>query len=210
MSQAQRFLAFAAATLALAAALAVLLPWGLGASDPEGAVLTALKALERRAPSRALSYGTLVPRSLQYQRLEVQLAPGGEVALVTATLDLEGALERPLDPERTRISSLGLERIPFRRAGGEWEASAGGWPRLAAALEALEARRRGQEQARPPGVTRRRWQARAWYLRSEREGVTVAEDWRLTEDAAARPVDELGTTRLVLEDLPDGGLGWRE
>jgi hypothetical protein len=213
MSQGQRFLAFAAATLALVAALAVLLPRLLGAAEPEGAVLTAVKALERRAPAGPLSFGTLSPASVLYQRLEVHLDPSGETALVTGTLDLEGAVLRPGESEPTRVSSLGLERIPFRRQGGDWEATRGGWPLLAAALEALEARRRDREQERPPGAGRRRFRARAWYLRSEREGVTVAEDWRLEEaatPASTGPVDELGTTRLVLRGLPDGGLSWRE
>jgi hypothetical protein len=206
MSQVQRALAAGAATLALALALWVLVPRLLGASDPEGEVLTALKALERQAPPGPLSFGVLHPRQLQYQRMGVSLLPSGEAAWVTATLDLVGAVERPGDAARTEVSSLGLERIPFERRGGGWVAVEGGWPRLAAALELLEQRRRATEAKVEPGVARRRLQARAWYLRSEREAVAVAEDFRLQEDGPSRPRDELGTSRFELRALSDGGL----
>jgi hypothetical protein len=191
-------------------ALVVLGPRLLGASAPEGEVLTALKILERQAPQARLSFGVLYTRSLQYQRMEARVEPDGQRAWVTATLDLEAALQRAGDPEATRVSSLGLERVPFVRRGASWEPEAGGWPRLTRGLEALERRRVALEAAAGPGVTGRHYTALAWYVRSEREGLAVAEDWRLEEDGPDRRRDQRGTTRLELRSSPDGGFEWQE
>jgi hypothetical protein len=100
--------------------------------------------------------------------------------------------------------------VPFARRAGAWAPVAGGWPRLSAALEALERRRQALESARPAGVTRRRYRALAWYLRSEREAVQVAEDFRVDEDGADRPRDESGSRRFALLVAPDGGFDDRE
>jgi hypothetical protein len=207
MTELQRFLTFAAATAALGVALVVLVPRLLGASEPGGEVLTALKVLERDARPVPLATGLLRPGALHYQRMEVRLEPGGEEALVTATLDLEAVLERPGEAESTRVSSLGLERVRFIQRGGSWAPEAGGWPRLAAALAALEQRRLALDAEAARGASGRRYRVRAWYLRSEREAVAVAEDWRL-EGSGGK--EEQGTTRLELPRLADGGLEWRQ
>jgi hypothetical protein len=47
-------------------------------------------------------------------------------------------------------------------------------------------------------VTHRRYQVKAWYLRTERSGVRVTEEYRLEGDTPDRPVDEEGRRSLVL------------
>jgi len=208
MSQAQRFLGFLAATVALVVAVAVLGPRLLGvAAGPEVELVTRLKAFERTGlelPVGAL--GTLHGANVNFQRLSVTLDADGQGATVTSTLDLTGNFERG-PTSRTTVSSLGLERARYRFRDGAWEPETSDAPRLLAILSALETRRRALEgDAVPPdagaesleGMTRRVYTSEAWFIRSERGDVLVSEDYRLEGQRPERPVDEKGTRRLSL------------
>jgi hypothetical protein len=206
MSQWQRFLAFFAATAALGLAIAVLGPRLLGAaSGPEVELVTSLKLVERKGVSLPLGFGRLSSTELQYQRLSVTLDALAERAMLTATLDFTGTLERPGQSFPTRVSSLGLERIQYVLHDGDWVATGSTLERLRSIVVALEARRQGLETAPDSAVSHRVYRAEAWFIRSEREEVLVSEDWRLQEDRADRPLNQSGTTRLTLVSGADGG-----
>jgi hypothetical protein len=206
MSQAQRFLAFFASTVAVVLVLAVLGPRLLGAAaGPEVEVLTSLKLAERKLEPVPLGWGTLFPTALQYQRMNVT-TDDPEHALVTATLDFVGNLQRPGQPFRTSVSSLGLERVSYTLRDRDWVVTGSTLERLRSILVALEDRRRSLEAIdHDAGVARRVYRVDAWYIRSERDEVLVGEDWRLQEDRSDRPVDEAGRTRLTLSVQQDGG-----
>ncbi len=209
------------AALAVAAALAVLGPRLLGAAaGPEAEIITVLKRLEReglRVPLPGVSQ-PLISRKLQYARLSVSVAPGGERAEVFATLDFTGGLGA------TEVSSLGVERVAFVRRDRQWTPEQGPAPRLVAVVRALEARRRaleagdtaalqalagegreggGAELARVLALRQRRYRAEGWYLRLEREEAVVTERWRLEGALPERPVDERGERRLELNRRGD-------
>ncbi len=205
MSQLWRFVGFLLATLALVVTVLVLGPKLLGAAGPEAEIVTALKHEEQRGVSVRLPFGTLRSTELQYQRLSVTLDGSGAVATVTGTLDFVGFLERPSGTSSTSVSSLGLERQRWRLQGRTWAAEDGPIPGLAAVVVALEQRREQLAGTVEAGVTHRVYRAEAWYIRSEREGVTVSEDYRLQEDRRERPIDERGTTRFALAPSLDGG-----
>lgn len=209
MSQAQRALGFLAATVGLALAVAVLGPRLLGAAaGPEAELVTRLKTVERNGLTLALpGVGTLHGTALAFQRISVTLDADGQAATVTSTLDFTGNLAREGELERTRVSSLGLERARYRWTDGDWVPESTDAPRLSAILAALEARRRFLDSgALPPDagldalreMTRRVYTSEAWYVRSERGEVLVSEDYRLQGDRPDRPVDERGTRRLSL------------
>ena len=186
------------------------------AGGPEGEIITALKEAEKEGLEIPLDGGqVLVASTVHYQRLQVLHDEAAGTATVRCTLDLQGKVGG------TEVSSLGLERIPFRVQGGAWLPAEGLAPDLARALEALQARRAAlesgdrrrlaalgafrsdggapdQELERVLRVGQRRWRSLAWYLRAEREGVTVSEDYRLSGQTPERPVDERGTVRLLL------------
>jgi hypothetical protein len=222
MSQGARALTFLGVTAALALVVAVLGPRLLGAAaGPEAELVTRLKSAERAGLALPVEgLGTLHATQLSYQRISVVLDADGQGATVTSTLDLEGNVERPGAVPRTRVSSLGLERARYRFVEGAWVPERSDAPRLTAILRALEARRRLLNQPTlPPDaglealalLTRRSYSSEAWFIRSEREDVTVSEDFRLQGDEPHRPVDERGTRRLRLwEDgsglftFPDG------
>lgn len=205
MSQLWRFAGFLLATSALALAAVLLGPRLLGAAGPEEEIITALKREEQRGLSVRLPFGTLRSTALQYQRLSVTLGGASQTATVTGTLDFVGVLERPSSPFPTAVSSLGLERQRWRLKDGVWAPEDGPVPSLSAVVAALEQRRALLSAAGDAGVTHRVYRAEAWYVRSEREGATVSEDYHLEEDRRERPVDERGTTRFELTPLPDGG-----
>jgi len=132
---------------------------------------------------------------------------------VRATLDLNGRVTRP-DASVTLVSSLGIEKVPFKRTSSGWEPVNGPCPTVEAAMLALEARREAIEKGDVSKVTRappdtelsqwlalkeRRFAAKAWYLRNEREELTVSEDYRLTGDSPDKPVEVTGTKRLTLK-----------
>lgn len=211
----QKLLAFMAVTFALVATAAVLFPRFLSfAGGPENDIITELKRAERTGLELPVAGRTLRGAAVQYQRLSVIVEPSGERATVTGTLDFTGSLGD------TKVSSLGLERIPFVKTLGGWQPLDGFAPRLQAIALALEHRRAGLESgalltpadggppspelARLAAMTHRVYSARAWYIRSEREEVTVSEDYRLQGAQPDRPVDEAGTTRLSLERAASG------
>lgn len=186
------------------------------AAGPEAAVLTALKRTERDGLRLAIANapGELVSKNHHFDRVTVLLETGGREAVVVATLDFEGTLGK------TRVSSLGLERVSFQYREGEWRPVSGFAPTLSGVVAALWARRaaleagdgsalRGlsgaaedggeEEVARVLALSRRKYEARAWYVRSDPEGVTVTEDFRLEGALPDRPVDEKGSKRLWLE-----------
>jgi hypothetical protein len=205
---------------AVAAVMVGLLPKWLGAAaGPETEILTELKRAEGSGITLAVPRaGELVSTKVSYQRISV--AVSGDHAVVTATLDFDGELGP------TKVSSLGHERVPFALTGTGWEPEAGFAPRLTAVVAALERRRHALTEGDLSGVcfdaeagqgTRadleallnvrnRALKARAWLIRSERDAVTVSEDYRLTGELPERPVDDLGTRRLLLTGARDGGV----
>ncbi len=209
---AQRLLGFVLAIGAVGLTLAVLGGRLLGfAAGPEVELITQLKRAERGVDLPVPPYGTLVSAKLQYQRLSVIVDEPAHTAIVTGTLDFTGVFNRDV-----QVSSLGLEKIAFVFKDGEWQPSAGVAPRLVAIVQALEVRRRRieagdfateepdagdpLETARFSAMTRRVYRSDAWYIRSEREEVEVAEDYRLTGDTPDRPIDEKATKRLTLHE----------
>lgn len=205
----QRFLAFVGATICL-----VLVGGVLGkrllfeAAGPDGAIITHLKELERDGLSIATDAGTLLGSTLQYQRISVTLDAAGTRATVTSTLDFTGQLRRA-DADFTRVSSLGLERATYVLDGTEWTPETNDAPRLVAIVKALDARRVALDTGDTlAGIAQRRWQSQSWFIRSEREEVEVAEDYRLTGTTPERPVDEKATRRLSLQEDGDGGFSF--
>lgn len=215
----QRFLAFLAATAALGLVLAVAGQRLLGsAAGPDGAMVTHLKKLERTGFEVELRFGQLLAPKLQFQRISIVLDADGQGATVTSTLDLTGELRRLRKPT-TRVSSLGLERTRYRLRDGEWEPDGPVCPRLISILQALERRRDALERGEAltdggfpwPDLSARSYSSLAWFIRSEREDVTVSEDFQLRGNTPERPVDEKGTRRLSLREdnaglfsFPDG------
>lgn len=218
----------------LIAAFAVAMLAGVGprilglAAGPEAEIITALKRLERDGIQLSLrgAAALLESRVLHYAHLSIRMEPGGQRAVVLATLDFTGSLGD------TQVSSLGVEQVPFVLRNGDWRLEGQAAPRLAAAVEALEARRRaleagkseelarlsvperqdggtqGQEDG-PVGVgapelemvlalKKRRYRAEAWFLRLERDEAVATERWRLEGDLPSRPVDQAGESRLDL------------
>jgi hypothetical protein len=95
---------------------------------------------------------------------------------------------------------------------GDWTAEPSALPRLTTILTTLEQRRRALEADDGglawPDVTRRALRSEAWFIRSEREAVEIAEDYRLQGTAPDRPVDERATRRLSLQEDTDGGFSF--
>ena len=54
-------------------------------------------------------------------------------------------------------------------------------------------------------VEQRKLKALSWLIRSERDGVLVSEESRLTGRLPSRPVDDLKLRRLELQAAPGGG-----
>lgn len=235
-----RILGFAAAAIALALIVAVLVDsiFRRG-GGPDGAIITRLKKFESDGLHIALAdAGTLVSSKASYQRISVVLDADGKGAEVSSTLDFVGALVRSptaspqgalLDrggspKQQTTVSSLGLEKARYRLRDGDWLPEQGGdAPRLMAILGALEGRRvqieKGAAVLSDGGVPfpdvqlPRSYRAEAWFIRSERQQIEIAEDWRLIGATPDRPVDEKRTTRLSLEEdgagffrFPDGAM----
>jgi hypothetical protein len=206
-----KLLGFFAVTVALVVTVAVLGPRCLSyAAGPENEVITELKRVERVGLDELIApVGRLTGGQIFYQRLSVSVAADGERAIVTGTLDFTGAIEGG-----PQVSSLGLEKVSFVKKGGDWVPDTGLVPRLGAILRALETRRaaleRGELGPEPDGgfgpdavrllaMKQRHYRVRAWYIRSERDEVTVAEDYTLEGQLPERPVSDEGTRRLTLE-----------
>ena len=207
--------------LAALALLVLVVPRLLGAAaGPEAEIITALKSTERGGLELTLpgAGAMLVSREHHFARITVNVEPGGQRAVAWATLDFTGRLGP------TQISSLGVERVPFVRRGTSWRPEGLTAPRLAAVVAKLEARRRALESGdrealealRAPeaaadsgaggeaevekvlALQRRRYHAKAWYLRLERDEAVASEEWRLEGELPSRPVDEQGQRRLSL------------
>ncbi|HET9450505.1 MAG TPA: hypothetical protein VFO83_06465 [Aggregicoccus sp.] len=133
------------AVLALALLLASPRLLSLSAG-PRAEILTTLKSLEHRGLSLRVpgAPAPLRSRQLHFSRLSVAPGEGRAAALAHATLDFEGSLGG------TKVSSLGVEQVPFTpgagRLGAErWEPAGSAAPRLVAVVAALEARRQALE-----------------------------------------------------------------
>ncbi|MGV3621996.1 MAG: hypothetical protein ACO1OB_14335 [Archangium sp.] len=196
----QKFLGFAVAVIAL-----VLIVGALGekflfsVSGPETAIITRMKQLERDGLEITADAGTLLGSKLQFQRISVALDADGQGALVTSTLDFTGVLKRT-DSE-TKVSSLGLEKARYRLKDEDWLPETNDAPRLLSIITALDERRVAiNGGAAYPEIQNRRWVSQAWFIRSERDDVEVAEDYRLTGNTPDKPIDEKSTRRLSLRE----------
>lgn len=220
-----RFAGTAVLALLAVALLVALTEWvGLGSlTNPESEIITQLKRTERDGLTLPLGTGmpALVAARHHFDRITVRLDLPEHQAMATSTLDLDGKVGE------IRVSSLGLERTPFVERQGRWSPADGDAPLLRDALAALEGRRRALEQDGPAAlagwvtassraralgdprlvqwlaIRHRRYQVRAWYVRTERERVVVTEEYRLEGDTPDRPVDEEGRRRLEL--VREGG-----
>jgi hypothetical protein len=204
-------------------ALTALVRWFWSAGDPTADLVIQLKSAERNGLTLAIpgEPTPLVSERPSYDRLTVELSPGAPEGFVTATLDLQGKLGD------TEVHSLGFERVRFTRDGRDWTAPEGLAPVLTRAMAALCARRWALEAGKVPAlaalakmtpdqaladpalalllaVRDRKYAVKGWYLRVERDGVTVSEDYRLTGSTPERPVDEEKTRRLELRPDPRG------
>lgn len=208
----------AAVLLAAAITAAVLLApslFTLGAG-PEVELITVIKKAESVGVELPVGdAGTLLSLHAFFERMQVSVDPAAQTARVNCTLDFTGRLGA------VEVSSLGLERIFFQLVDGDWVPTQGLAPRLVQVVWALELRRRALEAgdraalarlapapdggALVPEVERilslaaRRYRAERWFLRFEREGVTVTEDFRLEGHTPHRPVDERGSLRLFVD-----------
>ncbi len=191
-----------------------LLPRMLGAAGgPEPEVIAAFRtAALARAPIPIPGAPSFEPRSLRFDRFSITV--DGERASAVATLDASGSCGG------VAVSSLGRERVAFRRLAGRWEPDGPLAPALAAALSVLWQRAallsgdasgslaalvlpadrdRALGDARIDSVLRlpgHRWEPRAWYLRSERGEVLVTEEAVLTS-TSRDPEPRTGRLRLV-------------
>ena len=204
-------------------ALTGLVRWFWFAGDPAADLVVQLKTAEHGGLSIPIpgEPAPLVSERPSYDRLTVELQPGAPEAFITATLDLQGKLGE------TEVHSLGFERVRFLRDGRGWTAPEGLAPVLTKVVAALCARRRALEAGKLPalaalaGQTRdqvaadpalalllavrdRQYAVKGWYVRVERDVVTVSEDYRLTGSTPERPVDEEKTRRLELRPDPQG------
>jgi hypothetical protein len=189
------------------------------AAGPEIEILTVLKQAESQGFELDVGLTeSLVATRSNFDRVSVTVQ-SAEHAVVTATLDFDGKVGA------TWVSSLGAEKVPFIRRGGEWQPVSGFAPVLTSIVKKLEARREGLQSGkweticsgRSDGgesselqtllnVKHRRVRVKRWLIRSEREDVTVSEEWRVNGDLADRPVDDVGTRRLLLRLTPPGEL----
>lgn len=205
-TEGQKVLAFFLAVVAAAVLGSVFFKGALGtAGGVENELVTQLKQLERTGFEVTVSGQRLRGKQLQYQRLAAAVEPAGDRAVVTGTLDFNGDFG-----DGTQVSSLGFERVEFELRDGAWVAARGPAPRLMAIVAALEARRQQVGSAEGvdggvdlPWVPGRKYQALGWFIRSEKERVAVAEDYRLTGTLRDRPLDEKSTVRLELVESPN-------
>jgi len=202
----QKLLGFVLAVVVVGIVFAVFGSRMLGAAaGPENELITVLKRLEQPGETFDAA-GSLKGQRVNYQRLSVVVAPDLQSATVSGTLDFTGT------KADVAISSLGFERVRFVKKDDVWKAVDGPAPRLNAILRALERRRRAlqagdipqadgldvQEAERYRRIEQRQFKVEAWYIRSEKEGVEVSEDYRLIGRLPERPVDEKATRRLSL------------
>jgi len=198
----------------LVGAVWALLPRMLGAAGgPEPEVIAAFRTAElTRAPIAVAGAPPFEPRSLHFDRFSITV--DGERASAVATLDASGSCGG------VEVSSLGRERVGFRRVAGKWQPDGPLAPALSAALSVLWQRAallsgsaagdlgslvvpadrdRALGDARIDSVLRlpgHRWEPRAWYLRSERGEVLVTEEAVLSS-SSREPEPRTGRLRLV-------------
>ena len=198
----------------LLGAIWALLPRMLGAAGgPEPELIAAFRAAElARAPIPVPGAPPFEPRDLRFDRFSITV--DGEQASAVATLDASGTCGG------VEVSSLGRERVRFRRRAGRWELDGPLAPALAASLSVLweraaqlsgsaagsldalvvpADRERVLGDARIDSLLRlpgHRWEPRAWYLRSERGEVLVTEEAVLSS-SSRDPEPRTGRLRLV-------------
>lgn len=196
-----------------------------GAANPDTTLLTLLKVAEHDGLRLVLpGAGELVSTQARYARVSVHVEPSRQTARAVGTLDFTGKLGK------TKVSSLGLEQVLFVHEQGRWSPPRGLAPQLAQVVELLERRRLALEAADAPGLRAlygplqepasqaeleqqlatlqrmrgRRYEALAWYIRSERDRVQVTESYRLQGTLPERPVDERGERALWLRRTEAG------
>jgi hypothetical protein len=213
-----------ALTLAVATTVgvaAIWLPKLLGAAaGADTELITQLKTAERDGLQLPVLGGTLNGHRVAYQRITVTVEAGERSATVLATLDFTGQVGP------TEVSSLGVEKIVFVSDGKAWKPQSSLAPRLTAVVNALEGRRRALEAgdvrllSRLAGVTdggglgpeadqwlallERKLQVDAWFIRLERDGADVSEQYRMDGFGRDRPFRSAGPRKLHLE-LSVGG-----
>jgi len=144
-----RYLALVLAVLCAGAALVAWGPRLLGAAGgPEAELVTLLKRTEREGLTLEVpgSAEPLISATHRFDRLAVSYDPASEEAFVAATLDFDGHLGQ------VKVSSLGVEKIAFRRRGGDWVPEHGLAPNLVAVVRALVARQRALEELGRPST----------------------------------------------------------
>jgi hypothetical protein len=188
------------------------------AAGTEAGLIAIVQRSEREGLTLAVpgAASPLVSGQVHFDRFSASIEPREASAHVTCTLDFTGSIGA------TKVSSVGLEKIPFKYQRGQWVASSGFAPRLTRVVAALEARRQSLETADRPGLRQllssnadpgslgaeldqilslgaRRYQAIAWFIREERDRAIVTEEYHLTGRRSREDVDEKGTRRLQLE-----------
>jgi hypothetical protein len=188
------------------------------AAGPDAALQSILQNAEGLGLSIEIP-GSSVPlrsRRLHFDRISTHLEPTDQAALARSTLDFEGTLGS------IEVSSLGVETTAFDRQGGGWRPRNGLAPRLAAAVAALEARRRALERgdgdalgalaasaevgraARESDLLRRAasggpFHPIAWYIRLERDRALVTECYQIDAGGGDSSAPKSGKRRLTLE-----------
>lgn len=192
--------------------------WGFprlisAASGPEDAVMAALKKTETdglglEVPGRSVR---LVAQRHSFDRITVSVEKSADAAVAFATLDFNGTLGE------ITVSSLGRERIPFRRDRDGWKPAGSYAPELVAVVVTLEARRQALASGNlgelaslnggadfsnsQPALSAfletntRRYRARAWFIRLDRDEFIVTEQYEDDRDQAR---EKMATRRLRL------------
>jgi hypothetical protein len=159
------------------------------AAGPDAAIRAALLQAEHDGLRLSLpgSPAELTSRRSHYDRITTHLSDDGRSAYAFATLDFEGTVGA------VEVSSLGLERIAFERDGSGWKVVGNLAPNLTAIVAAMQERRLALK------ASESGYQPDAWYIRVERNGAVVTEDYRLLRQRVAGVDEERGTRRLTLE-----------
>jgi hypothetical protein len=212
----QKTVAFLVGTIALGVAAVRYAPKVLGSvAGPEVEMVSLLLRTEKDGLSLSVPGAStpLVAKRHHFDRVTVQTDMVARTAEAASTLDFLGNFG---DVE---VSSLGVERTLFAY-DGTWRATRGLAPRLAAAVGALEARRRALQAGDTAALAKlalpapsvsddaelrallalkeRRYDVRAWYLRFDRDTAEVTEQYRLRGVLPDKPVDEEGRRSLTL------------
>ena len=213
-----------ALSLAIATAVglaAIWLPKLLGAaSGADVELITQLKTAERDGLQLQVRGGTLTGHKVAYQRITVTVDEPARRATVLATLDFTGEVGQ------TEVSSLGVEKVVFVSDGKDWKPEGSLAPRLVAVVNALESRRRaleagdgsrlahlavltdggslGAEAEQWLAMVERTLRVDAWFIRLERDGADVSEQYRMEGVGRDRPFRAAGPRRLHLELFPGG------